>query len=109
MWKKKFNDDLQIYNTYIFKSYKNGILQKPKASSNLWRNISKLFIYKEKITVTFNSVTCLYISTSQLKNILQLTQRQFLQSELYTHPSDQKFYQPLLSWHDIAFLYFNSL
>lgn len=22
--KKKFNDNLQIYNTYIFKSYKNG-------------------------------------------------------------------------------------
>lgn len=48
MWKKKFNDDLQIYNTYIFKSYKNQ-----KASSNLWRNISKLFIYKEKLQSLF--------------------------------------------------------
>lgn len=57
----------------------------------------KVIYLQRKITITFHSVTCLHISISQLKNILQLTHRQFLQFELCTHLSHQKFYQPLLS------------
>lgn len=83
------------YTILTFSSYKNGKLQKSKACSQPLEEHFQVIYLQRKITVIFHSVTCLHISISQLKNILQLTQRQFLQSELYTHLSDQKFYQPV--------------